>query len=416
MANRLKLGYVYLLLALAVIAVGCAPASATPAAVPTPAASSSAAPAARPTSTVAALTTAPSQAAPSANPGAEPGFTIEPVLAGLDHPWDIVWLPDGSFVFSQRGNVLTWVGNGSEHILNAPEDTYAGGEGGLLGLAVDPEFASNHYLYACFDSAVQGKISIRVARWVFDTTAISLTSRVDIITGLPMNPSGRHSGCQPAFGPDGYLWVGTGDTANGAVPQSPTILGGKILRVDRDGNPAPGNLGAPFDPRIYSYGHRNVQGLGFFASARAGGVLGISIEQGTYRDDEVNLLLPGNFGYDPVPGYNESVPMTDKAKYPDAIAAIWSSGDPTLATSGGTVITGKQWGAWDGAVAVAALKAARVVILQLDDNLRVAKETQILTGEYGRLRTVQQAPDGSLYILTDNGGGQDIIFRLVSNS
>ncbi|MHB1355549.1 MAG: PQQ-dependent sugar dehydrogenase [Anaerolineae bacterium] len=359
-------------------------------------------------------TTATNPAAqPSATPGSIPAFRVETVLEGLDHPWDMVMLQDGSFVFSERGNKLTYVVDGIRFVLNTPEDTYVRGEGGLLGLALDPEFSDNRYVYACLNSQVGSRLDIRVVRWFFNIGQLALQDRMDIVTGLPANPSGRHSGCQLEFGSDGYLWVGTGDAANGTVAQDPQSLGGKVLRVDRDGNPAPGNLRAPFDPRIFSYGHRNVQGLGFFDPAKKTNLIGISVEHGSNRDDEVNQLISGNFGWNPVPGYNEAVEMTDLVNFPDAVPAIWSSGSPTLATSGATVIQGARWGAWDQAVAVAVQKATRIVVLELSDNLTVSRETHILQGEYGRIRTIQQGTDGNLYILTDNGANRDKILRLV---
>ena len=109
--------------------------------------------------------------------------------------------------------------------------------------------------------------------------------------------TGRHSGCRPRFGPDGRLWIGTGDAAMPTVPQSPTSLGGKVLRVNTSGKGVPGNAPAPFDPRIYTYGHRNVQGIAFSPGGKA-----YSIEHGTGRDDEVNRLFAGaNYGWDPRP-------------------------------------------------------------------------------------------------------------------
>ena len=359
-----------------------------------------------------APTVTPRDERPVGTPGSIPKYTVEKVLEGLDHPWDIVMLQDGSFVFSERGNKITYVAAGTRYALNAPEDTYVRGEGGMLGLALDPEFSNNHYLYACFNSKVGSRLDIRVIRWIFNIDKMALQDRVDIITGLPSNPSGRHSGCQLEFGPDGYLWVGTGDTADGTAAQDPQNLGGKVLRVDREGAPAPGNLEEPFDPRVFRYGHRNVQGLGFFDPAKRSNLIGISIEQGSNRDDEVNQLLPGNFGWNPVPGYNEAVEMTDLIKYPDASQAIWSSGFPTLATSGGTIIQGAQWGAWDQAVAVAVQKATQVFILELRDDLSISRETHILQGEYGRIRTIQQGTDGNLYILTDNGEQNDKIIKI----
>lgn len=419
-----------LALGIALLLAACAPA-AQPAALPVPQPSrtfTSAAASATRTLTPEAVQTAVPTSAPtseptaapaaeptSAVPAAIPELSVETVLDGLSNPWDIVWLGDGSFIFSERGNKLTYVANGELYPLNAPDDTYVRGEGGMLGLAIDPEFTYHPYLYACLNSTAGGKADVRVARWEFAIAEKRLINRVDIITGMPSNTSGRHSGCQLAFGPDGYLWVGTGDTAVGTIPQDPQSLGGKVLRVDRDGNPAPGNLGAPFDPRIYSYGHRNIQGLAFFDTARWDGTaLGISVEHGTSRDDEVNALLPGNYGWDPVPGYNEARPMTDLARYPDAHTALWSSGDPTLATSGAVVLSGPQWGAWDQAVAVAAQKASRLIILELNPDMSLRRETHLFTGEFGRLRTAQQGPDGSLYLLTDNGSGRDRILRVTA--
>ncbi|MEZ5208544.1 MAG: PQQ-dependent sugar dehydrogenase [Acidimicrobiales bacterium] len=128
------------------------------------------------------------------------------------------------------------------------------------GLAVDPDFATNRHLYTCFLSNLSRvRTTWRVVRWTVDAATTSITGRADILTSLPVSATsvGRHSGCRLPFGPDGYLWVTAGDAATGTNPQDPQSLGGKILRVDRDGDPAPGNMGPPFRPEIYSYGHRN---------------------------------------------------------------------------------------------------------------------------------------------------------------
>ena len=174
----------------------------------------------------------------------------------------------------------------------------------MLGLAIDPAFATNRFIYTCFASTLGGvNNDVRVARWTVNAGYTALTDRVDIVTGIPVNANGelgRHSGCRLRFGPDGALWIGTGDAATGAVPQSKTSLGGKVLRVNRNGagvSPNPGVIypTSGFDPRIYNYGHRNVQGIAFRADGKA-----FSVEHGTDRDDEVNLLLAGaNYGWDP---------------------------------------------------------------------------------------------------------------------
>jgi glucose/arabinose dehydrogenase len=203
--------------------------------------------------------------------------------------------------------------------------------------------------------------------------------------------------------------VGTGDAAIGTVPQDPTSLGGKILRVNRRGAGVAGNPGGALDPRIYSYGHRNVQGLAF----RSGTGRPFSVEHGPDRDDEVNRPEAGrNYGWDPVPGYNEAVPMTDLARFPDAVPAVWSSGRPTIAPSGATFLAGARWGAWDGAFVMTALKGEQLRVISFARSRgRILAEETALT-DRGRLRTPVQGPDGDLYVTTDIGGGGGSVLRV----
>jgi aldose sugar dehydrogenase len=345
---------------------------------------------------------------------ATPDLKVEAVLSGREHIWDIAFLPTKEMIITERKGIVSLIKNGQAQTLVDINDVYARGEGGLLGLAIDPQFATNRYVYTCFNSTNN---DIRVARWKLTSKADALTGRTDIVTGIPQNESGRHSGCRLVFGPDGYLWIGTGDTAQNLTPQSPQdpkSLGGKILRVDRNGKGAPSNLGGKFDARIYSYGHRNTQGLAFFAS-EVRGVPGISAEHGPGIDDEINPLKPGNFGWAPPDGpYDESVPMTNKERFPDAVEAIWSSGNPTLAPSGAAILRGGQWKGWDGAVVVAMLKGQHLRILLLDDNLTVTGEAERLTDKYGRLRAVTPGPNGALYVSTSNGS-DDKVLRILPN-
>ena len=331
------------------------------------------------------------------------------IVKGLTNPWDLGFGTDGTIFFTERTGYISVLVGTKQQVLKQVEDVFVKGEGGLLGLVVDSDFASNRYIYTCFNT----KNDIRLVRWKVSPDLTALSERTDIITGMPVSSSGRHSGCRPRFGPDGYLWVGTGDVAMGNNAQNPASLGGKILRVDRDGQPAPDNLKPPFDERIFSYGHRNTQGLAFLP-APVKGVFGYSVEHGPDRDDEVNPLEAGNFGWDPVPGtYNEAVPMTDLAKYPDSLSAVWRSGDSTIAPSGATALKGENWLAWDGALAVAVLKGKHVRILIFDqaDPLNLLEEIEVLK-DFGRIRSVVQGPDGNLYFSTDNGHGSDQIVRV----
>jgi aldose sugar dehydrogenase len=291
---------------------------------------------------------------------------------------------------------------------------WVSGETGLTGLAVDPDFADNRRVYTCqggFRSG--GGHDVRVMAWKLNPKATRVTKIRRLVGGFPTT-SGRHGGCRLLIDSEGSMHVGTGDAVIGTSPQNLRSFGGKTLRLDRfTGKPWPTNPYIDAKSRtkryVFTYGHRNVQGL----SQRADGSLW-SIEQGTDRDDEVNRLVKGgNYGWDPAPGYGEYTPMTDQSLPGRQIDAVWSSGDPTLATSGGGFVSGPRLGAYDGTLAVAALKAARVVFLTLSSDgalrrVHVPDELQ----KYGRLRTVVDGPGSTFYVTTDNGDGSDSILRV----
>jgi glucose/arabinose dehydrogenase len=334
---------------------------------------------------------------------------VSTVVSGLNRPWDIGFTPDGTMLFTEKTGQINALIGGETRLLAKPVDSVVSGEGGMMGLAVDANFASNRLIYTCFLSNKSGALDVRVVRWRVNGDYTALRNRRELITGLPVNQSGqtgRHSGCRPRFGPDGVLWVGTGDAATGTNPQNPQSLGGKVLRVERDGTPAAGNLGPPFLPQIYTYGHRNVQGIAF----RPSDGKAFSVEHGTGCDDEVNALVAGaNYGWDPVPagggpGYNEAVPMTDLTKFPNAVPAVWSSGCPTIAPSGAGFVSGGQWKGWSNGLAVAVLKGSRVMFLTMNSQAVVTQRQDRVTDQ-GRLRTAVQGPDGDLYVSQDANPG-----------
>jgi glucose/arabinose dehydrogenase len=212
--------------------------------------------------------------------------------------------------------------------------------------------------------------------------------------------------------------VGTGDSATAAVSQDRTQLGGKVLRIDlRTGGPAPGNpfAGSPNIAQrlVFSYGHRNVQGV----AVQPGTGRLVSAEHGPDVDDEINILRAGaNYGWDPSRGgtqtrYDESVPMTDLQRFPDAIPAVWSSGHDTEALCGAAFITGGQWGSMQGLLAVAALKGTKLLLMHMDSNGAVTEVGQLpqLNGRYGRLRAVRSGDDGALYVTTSNGDDDKVL-------
>ncbi|MGH9178164.1 MAG: PQQ-dependent sugar dehydrogenase [Acidimicrobiales bacterium] len=338
-------------------------------------------------------------------PQGNPTLSVATHVASLDLPWDLAFTPDGTMLFTEKAGRLSAVVGGAVRRLATLNDVFNVGESGLTGLAVDPDFAANRRIYTCYSWTDGTNRDVRVVAWTVDAAFTSATRAANpLFAGIPLT-SGRHAGCRPRFGPDGDLWVGTGDAVIGTAPQDRNSMGGKVLRVDKlTGAAATGN---PFGNRVYTYGHRNVQGL----AVRPGGQM-FSVEHGTSRDDEVNLLRSGgNGGWDPVPGYVESAPMTDLAKFPDAMRPVWTSGATSLAPSGATFVTASSWRGLTGTLVLACLRGAQLRALTLDGAGALTGDQVILTG-HGRLRTPVQGPDGNLYVTTSNGGGSDRILRV----
>lgn len=343
-----------------------------------------------------------------------PTLNTEVMATGLTIPWDIESLPDGSLLVTERSGRLKVipVGGGDPVEIDMDRsDIWVNGETGLLGLAVDPGFADNGRIFTC--QGHDAPREIQVIAWTLDTAGGTATRVADPLVGGLTVSTGRHGGCQLEFGADGSLFIGTGDAAIGSTPQDLTSLAGKVLRVDpATGGPVPGN---PFEDSananqrlIWTYGHRNVQGLGL----RPGTAEMWSVEHGPSVNDEVNQLVQpgGNAGWNPRPGYNESVSMTDFSLGGNVFGAAWSTGGSTLALSGGDWTNGADWGAWDNALAVASLKNQTLRLLFFNDDGLYLGQRTILDGEFGRLRAVHQSPDGSLYVSTSTGN--DRIIRI----
>lgn len=343
--------------------------------------------------------------------GQVPELVDSVIAEGLSNVWEVDFLPDKTLVFTERAGTISKLSDGKKVVIHTIPDIYARGEGGLMGMAVDPEFERNRFIYTCYNTSGD----IRISRWKINDGVTALTDKTDILTGMPANTTtfpGRHSGCRLAFDKQNNLWVGTGDVAIGTNPQNPKSLGGKILRIDRDGKAVAGNLSEPFDARIFSYGHRNTQGLALFDEPKDGS-FGYSSEHGPDRDDEINQLVSGNFGWNPVPGYNERVLMTDRQQYPAAIESVWSSGQPAVAPSGAAIIRGAKWKAYESQLAVVFLRSQHMKLFGFDaDGRKILSQKELYKNEFGRLRTVVMGPDDDLYVATDNGNGKDKIIRI----
>ena len=194
-----------------------------------------------------------------------PSLRVTKVVGGLSIPWDLTWVGNVMLYNLRAGSVWSKVGSAAPARVNIPlPEIFAVGEGGLLGMVAHPDAASNKRFYTCQAVGRNGQaVDVRVLPWKLETATKAVADGAPVITGMPLT-SGRHSGCRLRFGADGLLWVGTGDAAVGTNPQNRQSLGGKILRVGPDGeipadNPFASESGVA--KYIYSYGHRNVQGL-----------------------------------------------------------------------------------------------------------------------------------------------------------
>ena len=401
-------------------------------------------------------------AAPQA---AVPVLSHTVVLSKLDSPWDMAFVPSGMMFFTEKcsglsvrqadGTVVKLLGmKDSKGYAQVASDLFCEGQAGMSGVAVDPGFASNRTIYVYSASSLTAPGSNRVMRLRVNDSNTAVSDRVDIVSDIPYKPGtsnhpfggpGAHNGGRVRFSPgDGFLYVTTGDTHNGAVPQSPTLIGGKVLRIDRDGKAAPGN-GAPtgFDPRVFTYGHRNPQGIAF----RPGTNQPFTAENGPWHSDEVTALVAGgNAGWDPRPnvggrgncpdnycGYSPNqmgavdpkersafMPMTDLKTYPNAMRPAWNNDGLSQGLLTGTFLNGPQWKGWNGRMIIGyagigihgTAVGNRLDVLDVTANGQSATRTTAnLPMPAARFRSLVQGPDGNLYVATDEGS----ISRLTPN-
>jgi aldose sugar dehydrogenase len=303
--------------------------------------------------------------------------TVDRVIAtGLEVPWGLAFLPDGSALVSERDShrIKNVSPDGKVTDVGTVDGVDGSGEGGLLGIALSPSYASNHLLFAYYTHGDENVI----ARMTYDDAGLS-GQRI-VFGGIPSGSI--HNGGRLAFGPDGYLYVGTGEAGRGVPAQNKSDLGGKILRITPDGDPAPGNpfVGSP----VWTYGHRNVQGLAFDSR---GQLWAAEFGQNTW--DELNRITKGgNYGWPVVEG------RAGEPEYVDPVRE-WHT---DVASPSGIAIAGN-------AVYMAGLRGERLWQIPIPDGTAGTPKA-LLTGQYGRLRTVAVAPDGSLWLMTSNRDGR----------
>ena len=343
--------------------------------------------------------------APAPSPSPSPGpvsetfttqdgirFRVETIVPGLQVPWSMAFAPDGRLFFTERPGrvrILNVVNNGRTELALTVDGIFAQDEAGLLGLALDPEFADNHWVYLYYTAAVAGGGVNRVVR--YREVSGQLVERVLLLDNIPA--AQIHDGGRLRFGPDGLLYVTAGDANNTSLPQDVASLAGKILRITRTGATPPGN---PFNTPIYSYGHRNPQGLDWHPAT---GELWAS-EHGNVGNDEINNIRAGvNYGWPRI-----EATATMPGMEPPILFF-----NPAIAPSGASFYRGQRFPAFANNLFVATLRGSHLLRLRLNGRQVVSQE-RLLDGRFGRMRDVVSGPDGLIYVATNT---DDQIMRLV---
>jgi len=341
-----------------------------------------------------------------------PTLRVSRMVRGLQNPWDVKPIGGGRVLITERdsAHLLLWRRGVTRRVAFPSARVWRSGETGLMSLAIDPNFARTGRFYTCSGWQLGGgRHDIRINAWRLNAAGTRAGLIGNVLSGFPTT-SGRHGGCRLLILRNGSMLVGTGDAATGTNPRNLTSLGGKTLRLDpRTGKPWRSNKFIHAQNRrkryIHTFGHRNVQGL----AQRADGSLW-SAEHGPGIQDEVNKLANGgDYGWNPVPGYNESVPMTDQSLPGRQIRARWTSGS-TPATSGSAWVHGSQWGPLRGTLAVACLEGNRVIFMKFDRAGRLKwTRTPARLRQFGRLRSLTVLANGDLLVTTSNGGNDSVL-------
>jgi glucose/arabinose dehydrogenase len=309
---------------------------------------------------------------------------VQVVATGLEIPWEIAFLPDDSALVTERPGRIRLLGADGELRPEpvATVDVSAQGEGGLLGLALDPEFASNRLVYLYFTTAA----AMKLERWRYaDGRMTREATLVSDIRAGPIHDSGRI-----AFGPDGRLYVATGDAGDGALAQDDGSLNGKFLRLSE----AQYRGDREVRPEVFSEGHRNPQGFNWQGDRLISTEHGPSGSDGPQGYDEINWVRVGrNYGWPQAFGSDHGPFERPLRVYREAIAP-----------SGATFVEA-EGSAWTGDYLFATLRGEALHRLRFDGR-RITEEEVLLEGEYGRLRTVVEGPEDDLYVLTSNRDGR----------
>ena len=329
---------------------------------------------------------------------------VQVVVTNLDVPWSMAFAPDGRlFVTERPGRVrILNIAGGTSELALTLDDTFAQGEAGALGLALDPDFASSRFVYLYYTARAGNGAVNRVVR--YREVGGRLGERIVLLDDIPAETI--HDGGRIRFGPDGLLYISTGDASSMPLAQSLGSLAGKILRLNGDGTSPGGN---PFGSPVYSYGHRNPQGFDWHPVT---GELWAS-EHGPTGNDEINLVRAGaNYGWPVIQANQTMAGMVTPITFFDT----------AIAPSGASFARGRAVPQFENNLFVAALRGTHLLRLRVDAAAsgRILSQERLLDGRFGRIRDVVSAPDGFLYFSTNNrdgrgspGASDDLIARII---
>ncbi len=330
-------------------------------------------------------------------------FRTQVVTEGLTFPWSMAFLPNGTVLVTERGGNLRVIENGilrAEPVRGLPE-VWSRGQGGLLEVALHPDFEQNRFIYLTYSKPMDGGAHTALMRAVFDGTA--LTDTLTLFTGGPASGRGQHFGSRIVFDRDGYLYFSIGDRGRMEDAQSLTNAAGKVFRIHDDGrvpedNPYVGTAGAW--PQIWTHGNRNIQGM--TVHPETGEIW--ATEHGPMGGDELNHIRKGlNYGWPAISygiNYNGSI-ITDDTARAGMEQPVWMW-KPSIGPSGLTFVSGDKYPGWNGDVLAGSLAFTDLYRVDMQGDRAVAHEA-LLTG-IGRVRDVRQGPDGYLYLLVESSG------------
>ena len=337
---------------------------------------------------------------PEARPQVDPdSYQVEIVHEGLDHAWGLAFLPDGGMLVSERAGRLNLIRNGEGQIIEGTPEVFARGQGGLLDVALHPAFEDNGQVYLSYAAECDGGATTHVGRGRLEDER--LTDFEVLLVAEPCVGGGRHFGSRLVFDDAGYLFITTGDRGNRDSAQELDSLHGKTLRILDDGripddNPFVGQASA--HDAIWSYGHRNAQGMTLHPDTRE---LWLH-EHGPRGGDEINLPQAGaNFGW-PLATYGQEYVGGSIGEEPPVagLEAPLHHWTPSPAPSGMAFYTGEAFPDWQGKLFIGALAHRRLLMLTLDGEA-VVNEQVLLEDQSWRIRDIRDGPDGYLYLLID---------------